>query len=82
MTQYHFKNFELLDPEREELGAVMNFSSKATRSSEVSAKPIKAPERERDRLRPAHADAGPDRQPRARGALEVSLPRLEHVPLT
>jgi imidazolonepropionase-like amidohydrolase len=82
MTQYHFKNFELLDPEREELVGGHELLVEGALIREVSAKPIKAPEASvidcgQRTLMPGLIDS------HVHVVLsEVSLPRLEHIPLT
>jgi imidazolonepropionase-like amidohydrolase len=82
MTQYHFKNFELLDPEREELVGGHEVLVEGHTIREVSAKPIKAPgayviDCGKRTLMPGLIDS------HVHVVLsEVSLPRLEHVPLT
>ena len=69
MTQLLFQNFQMLDPEHDELRGGYELLVEGDKIKEVSDKPIKAAERERHRLRQAHPDAGPDRQPRARRAV-------------
>jgi len=82
MTQYHFKNFELLDPEREELAGGHEILVEGAHIREVSAKPIKAPEASvidcgKRTLMPGLIDS------HVHVVLsEVSLPRLEQMPLT
>ena len=44
MTQYHFKNFEMLDPEHDELRGGYELLVEGDKIKEVSAKPIKAPD--------------------------------------
>src|SRR5262245_6993401 len=82
MTQYHFKNFELLDPEREELAGGHELLVEGAYIREVSAKPIKAPGASvidcgtRTLMRgvmDSHVQVGMS---------EVSLPLLQPVPLT
>ena len=66
MTQLLFRNFQLLEPEIGELQGGFELLVDGETVREVSAKPIKARCRRCDRLRRAHLDAGPDRQPRSR----------------
>ena len=80
--QYHFKNFELLDPEREELAGGYEILVEGAHIREVSATPIKAPEASvidcgKRTLMPGLIDS------HVHVVLsEVSLPRLESMPLT
>src|SRR5215468_5470783 len=82
MTQFLFKNFQMLDPEHDELRGGHELVVEGERIREVSAKPIKAPDA-------AVIDCG------ARTLMpglidshvhlvlsEVLIPRLENVPLT
>ena len=69
MDVYHFKNFEMLDPEAGELRGGHELVVEGDTIKEVSAKPIKLGRGRRHRLRRAHADARPDRQPCACGAV-------------
>ena len=82
MTQYHFKNFEMLDPEQGELQGGHELLVEGEEIREVSAKPIKAPgatliDCGKRTLMPGLIDS------HVHVVLsEVSIPRLEHVPLT
>src|SRR5215469_17100477 len=82
MTQFLFKNFQMLDPEHDELRGGYELLVEGERIRDVSAKPIRAPDA-------AVIDCG------ARTLMpglidshvhvvlsEVSIPRLENVPLT
>jgi imidazolonepropionase-like amidohydrolase len=82
MAHYHFKNFEMLDPERDELSGGHELIVEGDQIKEISAKPIKAPGAEvvdcgKRTLMPGLIDS------HVHVVLsEVSIPRLEHVPLT
>jgi imidazolonepropionase-like amidohydrolase len=82
MTQYHFKNFELLDPESDELQGGHELLVEGEYIKEISAKPIKAPAASvidcgKKTLMPGLIDS------HVHVVLsEVSLPRLENMPLT
>src|SRR5215468_11201179 len=82
MTQYHFKNFEMLDPEGDELKGGHELLVEGELIKEISAKPIKAPDASvidcgRRTLMPGLIDS------HVHVVLsEVSLPRLEQLPLT
>ena len=82
MTQYLFKNFEMLDPEHDELRGGYELLVEGDRIKEVSAKPIKAPSAAvidcgGRTLMPGLIDS------HVHVVLsEVSIPRLENVPLT
>jgi imidazolonepropionase-like amidohydrolase len=82
MTQYHFKNFELLDPESDELQGGHELLVEGESIKEISAKPIKAPSANvidcgKKTLMPGLIDS------HVHVVLsEVSLPRLENMPLT
>ncbi|HEX2337807.1 MAG TPA: amidohydrolase family protein, partial [Hyphomicrobiaceae bacterium] len=82
MVQYHFKNFAMLDPEHDELLAGHELLVEGQCIKEVSAKPIKAPGANlidcgKRTLMPGLIDS------HVHVVLsEVSLPRLENVPLT
>jgi imidazolonepropionase-like amidohydrolase len=82
MTQYLFKNFEMLDPERDELQGGHELLVEGDKIKEVSAKPIKAPGASvidcgKRTLMPGLIDS------HVHVVLsEVSIPRLENVPLT
>ena len=69
MTQLLFRNFKLLEPEVGELQGGFELLVEGDTIRESSDKPIKAKDADVDRLRRAHAHAGPDRQPRARDPL-------------
>ena len=78
-----FKNLRLLDPNWKEARGGYEVLVEGDTIKEVSAKPIKAAKAAGDRLRQAHADAGPDRLPRAHAIhSEVNINRMEAVPLT
>ena len=82
MTQVLFKNFEMLDPERDELQGGHELLVEGDKIKEVSAKPIKAPTASvidcgKRTLMPGLIDS------HVHVVLsEVSIPRLENVPLT
>jgi imidazolonepropionase-like amidohydrolase len=82
MTQFLFKNFHMLDPEHDELRGGYELLVEGARIREVSAKPIKAPAAEAidcggRTLMPGLIDS------HVHVVLsEVSIPRLENVPLT
>jgi imidazolonepropionase-like amidohydrolase len=82
MTQYHFKNFELLDPESDELQGGHELLVEGEYIKEISAKPIKATAASvidcgKKTLMPGLIDS------HVHVVLsEVSLPRLENMPLT
>ena len=82
MTQVLFKNFEMLDPEHDELRGGHELLVEGDRIKEVSAKPIKAPSAGivdcgGRTLMPGLIDS------HVHVVLsEVSIPRLENVPLT
>jgi len=82
MTQYHFKNFEMLDPESDELQGGHELLVEGEYIKEISALPIKAPGASaidcgKRTLMPGLIDS------HVHVVLsEVSLPRLENMPLT
>src|SRR5499425_963152 len=82
MTQFLFKNFQMLDPEHDELRGGHELVVEGERIREVAAKPIKAPAAEAidcggRTLMPGLIDS------HVHVVLsEVSIPRLENVPLT
>jgi imidazolonepropionase-like amidohydrolase len=82
MTQFLFKNFEMLDPEHDELRGGHELLVEGERIKEISARPIKAPDASiidcgKRTLMPGLIDS------HVHVVLsEVSLPRLESVPLT
>src|SRR5258705_2993426 len=82
MAQYHFKNFEMLDPERDELEGGHELLVEGAHIKEISAKPIKAAgatliDCGKRTLMPGLIDS------HVHVLLsEVSIPRLEHVPLS
>jgi len=82
MTQYLFKNFEMLDPEHDDLRGGHELLVEGDRIKEISGRPIKAPDA-------AVVDCG--KRTLMPGLIdshvhvvlsEISLPRLENVPLT
>jgi imidazolonepropionase-like amidohydrolase len=82
MTQYLFKNFEMLDPEHDELRGGHELLVEGERIKEISAKPIKTQGASvidcgKRTLMPGLIDS------HVHVVLsEVSIPRLENVPLT
>ena len=82
MTQYLFKNFQMLDPEQDELRGGHEVLVEGDRIKEVSGRPIKAPDATvidcgGRTLMPGLIDS------HVHVVLsEVSIPRLENVPLT
>jgi imidazolonepropionase-like amidohydrolase len=82
MTQYLFKNFQMLDPEHDELRGGHELLVEGERVKEVSGRPIKAPDAAiidcgGRTLMPGLIDS------HVHVVLsEVSIPRLENVPLT
>ena len=82
MTQYLFKNFEMLDPEHDELRGGHELLVEGERIKAISARPIKAPDANvvdcgKRTLMPGLIDS------HVHVVLsEVSIPRLENVPLT
>src|SRR5215510_1384861 len=82
MTQFLFKNFQMLDPEHDELRGGHELVVEGERIREVSAKPIRAPAAQTidcggRTLMPGLIDS------HVHVVLsEVSIPRLENVPLT
>src|SRR4029453_3711934 len=82
MTQVLFKSFEMLDPEHDELRGGYELLVEGDRIKEISARPIKAPSAAvidcgKRTLMPGLIDS------HVHVVLsEVSIPRLENVPLT
>lgn len=82
MTQYLFKNFDMLDPERDEVEGGHELLVEGEHIKEISAKPIKSKSASvvdcgKRTLMPGLIDS------HVHVVLsEVSLPRLENIPLT
>ena len=81
MTQYLFKNFQMLDPEHDELRGGYELLVEGEQHQGSLRTADQGAGCGRHRLRRAHADAGPDRQPRACGAVGgLASPAREHPP--